>query len=241
METSWGPIDQSALMSLWMRPRFTRCACRYHRSPSSPESRRARILVTAGLYSKVWPTISTRPARSACRVRATASAVDSASGFSTRTCLPAARPASARPACVRAGGVGVHAGDPVGAEPLVQVTGQVRAPVAVSEQRCLHQPVPLDPSCPGAGHSSQCPSLGCACRIGTGATRPIRWWLSGGVLQRSDAMSEAFTLTEDQELFRREWRRLFEDKFTERAAEIDRTAEFPWDNYEILKSAGLLV
>ncbi len=53
-------------------------------------------------------------------------------------------------------------------------------------------------------------------------------------------MSEAFTLTEDQELFRREWRRLFEDKFTERAAEIDRTAEFPWDNYEILKSAGLL-
>ncbi len=53
-------------------------------------------------------------------------------------------------------------------------------------------------------------------------------------------MSEAFTLTEDQELFRREWRRLFEDKFTGRAAEIDRTAEFPWDNYEILKSAGLL-
>ena len=53
-------------------------------------------------------------------------------------------------------------------------------------------------------------------------------------------MSEAFTLTEDQELFRKEWRRLFEDKFTERAAEIDRTAEFPWDNYETLKSAGLL-
>ncbi len=53
-------------------------------------------------------------------------------------------------------------------------------------------------------------------------------------------MSEAFTLTEDQELFRREWRRLFEDKFTERAAEIDRTAEFPWDNYETLRAAGLL-
>ena len=53
-------------------------------------------------------------------------------------------------------------------------------------------------------------------------------------------MSEAFRLTEDQELFRKEWRRLFEDKFTERAAEIDRTGEFPWDNYETLRSAGLL-
>ena len=53
-------------------------------------------------------------------------------------------------------------------------------------------------------------------------------------------MSEAFTLTEDQQLFRREWRRLFEDKLTQRAAEIDRTAEFPWDNVEVLKSAGLL-
>ncbi len=53
-------------------------------------------------------------------------------------------------------------------------------------------------------------------------------------------MSEAFTLTEDQQLFRREWRRLFEDKFTKRAVEIDRTAEFPWDNVEVLKSAGLL-
>ncbi|HEV8649280.1 MAG TPA: acyl-CoA dehydrogenase family protein [Actinomycetes bacterium] len=52
-------------------------------------------------------------------------------------------------------------------------------------------------------------------------------------------MSEAFTLTEDQKLFRKEWRRLFEDKFTERAAEIDRTAEFPWDNYEVLKASGL--
>jgi alkylation response protein AidB-like acyl-CoA dehydrogenase len=52
-------------------------------------------------------------------------------------------------------------------------------------------------------------------------------------------MSEAFTLTEDQKLFRKEWRRLFEDKFTERAAEIDRTGEFPWDNYEVLKASGL--
>ena len=52
-------------------------------------------------------------------------------------------------------------------------------------------------------------------------------------------MSEAFALTEDQQLFRREWRRLFEDKFTERAAEIDRTGEFPWDNLKVLAEAGL--
>ncbi len=52
-------------------------------------------------------------------------------------------------------------------------------------------------------------------------------------------MSEAFMLTEDQQLFRKEWRRLFEDKFTDRAAEIDRTSEFPWDNYEVLKASGL--
>ena len=53
-------------------------------------------------------------------------------------------------------------------------------------------------------------------------------------------MSDVFALTEDQELFRREWRRLFEDKFTERAAEIDRTAEFPWDNHKVLTEAGLV-
>jgi alkylation response protein AidB-like acyl-CoA dehydrogenase len=55
-----------------------------------------------------------------------------------------------------------------------------------------------------------------------------------------DMSGAAFALTEDQQLLRREWRRLFEDKFTQRAAEIDRTAEFPWDNIEVLKSAGLL-
>jgi alkylation response protein AidB-like acyl-CoA dehydrogenase len=53
-------------------------------------------------------------------------------------------------------------------------------------------------------------------------------------------MSDAYTLTEDQKLFRKEWRRLFEDKFTERAVEIDRTGEFPWDNVEVLKESGLL-
>src|SRR5206468_1804161 len=34
--------------------------------------------------------------------------------------------------------------------------------------------------------------------------------------------------------------RLFEDKFTERAAEIDRSGEFPWDNVQVLKESGLL-
>ena len=53
-------------------------------------------------------------------------------------------------------------------------------------------------------------------------------------------MGDAYALTEDQKLFRKEWRRLFEDKFSARAAEIDRTAEFPWDNFEVLKESGLL-
>jgi alkylation response protein AidB-like acyl-CoA dehydrogenase len=52
-------------------------------------------------------------------------------------------------------------------------------------------------------------------------------------------MSDVFTLTEDQQVFRKEWRRLFEDKFTERAAEIDRTGEFPWDNLKVLADSGL--
>jgi alkylation response protein AidB-like acyl-CoA dehydrogenase len=52
-------------------------------------------------------------------------------------------------------------------------------------------------------------------------------------------MTDAFALTEDQALFRREWRRLFEEKFTERAAEIDQTGEFPWDNLKVLAEAGL--
>jgi alkylation response protein AidB-like acyl-CoA dehydrogenase len=53
-------------------------------------------------------------------------------------------------------------------------------------------------------------------------------------------MSDAFSLSEDQRLFRKEWRRLFEDKFGARAAEIDRTGEFPWDNFETLRASGLL-
>ncbi len=52
-------------------------------------------------------------------------------------------------------------------------------------------------------------------------------------------MSDAFALSEDQRLFRKEWRRLFEDRFTDRAAEIDRTGEFPWDNLKTLAEAGL--
>jgi alkylation response protein AidB-like acyl-CoA dehydrogenase len=52
-------------------------------------------------------------------------------------------------------------------------------------------------------------------------------------------MSDVFTLTEDQRVLRKEWRRLFEDKFTERAAEIDQTGEFPWDNLKVLADSGL--
>src|SRR5436190_22371252 len=63
---------------------------------------------------------------------------------------------------------------------------------------------------------------------------------SGRHAREGGEMSEAFALTEDQRLFRREWRRLFEDKFTERAAEIDRSGEFPWDNVQVLKESGLL-
>ena len=52
-------------------------------------------------------------------------------------------------------------------------------------------------------------------------------------------VTDAFALTEDQELFRREWRRLFEEKFTERAAEIDKTGEFPLGSLKVLAEAGL--
>jgi hypothetical protein len=55
------------------------------------------------LYSKVWPTISTLPLASPSSASSTASAVVSASGFSTSTCLPAARACRTIGACVPAG------------------------------------------------------------------------------------------------------------------------------------------
>src|ERR671912_2367596 len=80
------------------------------------------------------------------------------------------------------------------------------------------------------------------CLIGGSADQLKRGPRMGGPAAtqgRVTEMSEAFTLTEDQQLFRREWRRLFEEKFTERAAEIDRTGEFPWGNLKVLAEAGL--
>src|ERR1039457_4032470 len=50
---------------------------------------RSRSLCAAALCSRVWPAISTRPADSAAPTTSWASAVLVASGFSTRTCLPA--------------------------------------------------------------------------------------------------------------------------------------------------------
>jgi alkylation response protein AidB-like acyl-CoA dehydrogenase len=49
-----------------------------------------------------------------------------------------------------------------------------------------------------------------------------------------------FALTEDQVLFRQTVRQIAEDKIAPRAAEIDATGEFPWDVFEVLKSADLL-
>src|SRR4029453_9303606 len=57
--------------------------------------------------------------------------------------------------------------------------------------------------------------------------------------RRVTEMSDAFALTEDQELFRREWRRLFEEKFNERGAEIDRTGGFPLGNLKGVARARL--
>src|SRR4029453_13654245 len=66
----------------------------------------------------------------------------------------------------------------------------------------------------------------------------LEWGDPAATQGRVTDMTDAFALTEDQELFRREWRRLFEEKFTERAAEIDRTGEFPWDNLKGVAEAG---
>jgi alkylation response protein AidB-like acyl-CoA dehydrogenase len=48
----------------------------------------------------------------------------------------------------------------------------------------------------------------------------------------------SFALTEEQEAFRRSVRQLAEDKIAPRAAEIDRSDEYPWDIDELLVRAG---
>jgi butyryl-CoA dehydrogenase/acyl-CoA dehydrogenase len=47
-----------------------------------------------------------------------------------------------------------------------------------------------------------------------------------------------FTLTEEHRFLQEAVRELVTDKIAPRAAEIDETAEFPWDVYEALRSAG---
>src|SRR5262249_52027371 len=49
----------------------------------------------------------------------------------------------------------------------------------------------------------------------------------------------AFALSEEHEALREAVRDLADDKIAPRAAEIDRTSEFPWDVYEALVKADL--
>jgi alkylation response protein AidB-like acyl-CoA dehydrogenase len=49
----------------------------------------------------------------------------------------------------------------------------------------------------------------------------------------------AFALTEEHEALRESVRALADDKIAPRAAEVDRTGEFPWDVYEALVKADL--
>ena len=48
-----------------------------------------------------------------------------------------------------------------------------------------------------------------------------------------------FALSEEHEALRESVRALADDKIAPRAAEIDRTSEFPWDVYEALVKADL--
>jgi alkylation response protein AidB-like acyl-CoA dehydrogenase len=56
----------------------------------------------------------------------------------------------------------------------------------------------------------------------------------------TDPSYALFSLTEEHELLRQAVRQLAEDKIAPRAAEIDETAEYPWDVHEALKQADLL-
>jgi alkylation response protein AidB-like acyl-CoA dehydrogenase len=48
-----------------------------------------------------------------------------------------------------------------------------------------------------------------------------------------------FALAEEQEALREAVRALADDKIAPRAAEVDRTSEFPWDVYEALVKSDL--
>ena len=49
-----------------------------------------------------------------------------------------------------------------------------------------------------------------------------------------------FQLTDEQARFQDAARRLAEAAFKPRAAEVDRTEEYPWDNVSKLKEAGFM-
>jgi alkylation response protein AidB-like acyl-CoA dehydrogenase len=55
-----------------------------------------------------------------------------------------------------------------------------------------------------------------------------------------DAAFSLYSLTEEHELLRKAVRDLADDKIAPRAAEIDETAEYPWDVHEAIKRADLL-
>jgi alkylation response protein AidB-like acyl-CoA dehydrogenase len=52
-------------------------------------------------------------------------------------------------------------------------------------------------------------------------------------------VTNAFSLTDDQREFRSVMRQFCEDKIAPRAAEVDRNAEYPWDNFEAVKAMEL--
>jgi alkylation response protein AidB-like acyl-CoA dehydrogenase len=52
-------------------------------------------------------------------------------------------------------------------------------------------------------------------------------------------MTQPITLTEEQRAFRSALRQFCENKLVPRAAEVDQTAEFPWDNFEACRAMEL--
>ncbi|MBV8959744.1 MAG: acyl-CoA dehydrogenase family protein, partial [Actinobacteria bacterium] len=50
---------------------------------------------------------------------------------------------------------------------------------------------------------------------------------------------QSITLTDEQREFRAVLRQFCDDKIAPRAAEVDREAKYPWDNYEALKSMDI--
>jgi alkylation response protein AidB-like acyl-CoA dehydrogenase len=56
----------------------------------------------------------------------------------------------------------------------------------------------------------------------------------------ADTAYSLYSLSEEHQMLRKAVRKLAEDKIAPRAAEIDETAEYPWDVHEALKKADLL-